>query len=43
MDRVETKQHINNEVQAIKEFCKVKQCNYTKLPKFDIDFLIIYA
>ena len=40
MDRVETQQHINNEVQAIKEFCKVKQCNYTKLPKFDIDFLI---
>lgn len=40
MDRVETKEHINNEIQAIKEFCKVKQCNYTKLPKFDIDFLI---
>ena len=40
MNRVETKEHKNNEIQAIEHFCKVKQCNYTKLPKFDIDFLI---
>ncbi len=40
MDRVETKEHINNEIKAIQEFCKVKNCTFTKLPKFDIDFLI---
>ncbi len=36
----ETKEDIQNEREVIKEFCKKFECDFFKLPKFDIDFLI---
>jgi hypothetical protein len=40
MDKVETAEHLKNEESAIKKFCDSKNCKFTKLPKYDIDFLI---
>ena len=36
----ETESDLNNELYVIKEFCKSKKCEYSKLPKWDLDFLI---
>tara|TARA_R110002126_G_scaffold51780_7_gene141464 strand:+ start:48 stop:458 length:411 start_codon:yes stop_codon:yes gene_type:complete len=36
----ETQEHRDNEIKAIKEFCTKKNCDYIKLPKYDLDFLI---
>jgi hypothetical protein len=37
---VETQEHRDNELQAIHKFCSVKHCEFTKLPKYELDFLI---
>lgn len=36
----ETQQDRNNELNTINEFCSVKRCDFTKLPKYELDFLI---
>jgi hypothetical protein len=36
----ETQRDRDNEIAAIDEFCQAKGCKFTKLPKFELDFLI---
>ena len=36
----ETQAHRDNEIKAVEYFCKSMKCNYVKLPKYDIDFLL---
>lgn len=36
----ETQQDRNNELTAIETFCDKMKCDYIKLPKYDIDFLL---
>lgn len=36
----ETQKDRDNEIEAIKIFCKGMSCDYSKLPKYDLDFLL---
>jgi hypothetical protein len=36
----EKKEDLENEIAVIKEFGKAMKCEYQKLPKFDVDFLL---
>lgn len=36
----ETIEHRNHEREAINEFCLAKDCEFTKLPKYELDFLL---
>ena len=36
----ETEKDRSNEIEAIQEFCNYMKCDYVKLPKYDVDFLL---